>query len=73
LKFNGFPPQAQRRKNLSTKYAEGVRQFQPGVASTLGFTEKSNPTLKAFANDLANAFSVEVLFLVCPRVEATLG
>jgi hypothetical protein len=32
------------------KYAEGVCKFQPRVASTLGLTKKSDPTLKAFAN-----------------------
>jgi hypothetical protein len=49
---------------LGLEYAEGVGKFQPRVASTLGLTEKSNSTLKAFANAVwANAFSVEFLFV----------
>jgi hypothetical protein len=37
-----------------------------------GFRDKTDPTLKAFANaDLANAFSVEFFSLVSPRVVAS--
>jgi hypothetical protein len=34
-------------------YAEGVRQFQPRVASTLGHKYQRIVTLKALANGLA--------------------
>jgi hypothetical protein len=42
--------------------AEGVRKFQPGVASTLGFTEQRDRNAESVRErDLANACSVEFL------------
>jgi hypothetical protein len=41
--------------------AEGVRQFQPRVGTTLGANKEQNQTLKALANQaqqVANTFSV---------------
>jgi transposase-like protein len=52
------------RRRRSLIVAQGC--FNPG------FRGKTDPTLKAFANaDLANAFSVEFLSPVCPRVVAS--
>ena len=46
---------------LAGTYAEGVREFQPKVASTLGISVQGSVTLKALAKaslQIANAFSV---------------
>jgi hypothetical protein len=57
------------------RYAEGVGQFQPRVASTLGISGPGSVTLKALAKawlQVANAFSVFLSGLSYPKVEATL-
>jgi hypothetical protein len=47
--------------------AEGVHEVQPRVGRTLGRLDRKASTLKA----LANAFSVEEVFLPFPRVVAS--
>jgi len=56
--------------------AEGVRQFQPRVASTLGKESTMNATLKALAKAarrFANAYGVDCAACLSPRVVSTLG
>jgi len=46
--------------------------FSPGLLQPWVSRRRPDPTLKAFAKrDLANAFSVEFLFLLVPRVVAS--